>query len=97
MGVIASMLQDGDGSGFVEPQDLEARTAAAASDQNESGNGEAEDETDKPSFNALTAAEMNVMYSLFFYLFPGQRALITVLLNSTGRKVRVSSYSSSTS
>ena len=64
MGAIASMLEDGDGSAYMNPEDLEARTAQdhAGSDEHE---GEEVDQ-DKPSFNALTAAEMNVRKSRTF-------------------------------
>ena len=59
MGAIASMLEAGDGSAYMNPEDLEARTAQdnAESEENE---GEENAEEGKPSFNALTAAEMNV-------------------------------------
>jgi hypothetical protein len=56
MGAIASMLEAGDGSAYMNPEDLEARTAA----ETEVGITEEEADQDKPSFNALTAAEMNV-------------------------------------
>jgi hypothetical protein len=58
MGSIASMLEHGDGSAYLRPQDLEARTAeshAEPLDNEASENADA-----KPSFDALTAAEMNV-------------------------------------
>ena len=57
MGAIASMLEAGDGSAYMNPEDLEARTAAETETV---GITEEDVDQDKPSFNALTAAEMNV-------------------------------------
>ena len=57
MGAIASMLEAGDGSAYMNPEDLEARTAA---DTEAVGITEEEADQEKPSFNALTAAEMSV-------------------------------------
>jgi len=56
MGAIASMLEAGDGSAYMNPEDLEARTAA---ETEAVGITEEDVDQDKPSFNALTAAEMN--------------------------------------
>jgi hypothetical protein len=62
MGAIASMLEAGDGSAYMNPEDLEARTAA---ETEAVGITEEEVDQDKPSFNALTAAEMNVRITLY--------------------------------
>jgi hypothetical protein len=56
------MLEAGDGSAYMNPEDLEARTAA----ETEVVGTEEEVDQDKPSFNALTAAEMNVR-SIFYF------------------------------
>ena len=66
IGAIASMLEAGDGSAYMNPEDLEARTAL---DNAECEGNEDDDhaEDGKPSFNALTAAEMNVRTLLFFW------------------------------
>jgi hypothetical protein len=61
MGAIASMLEAGDGSAYMNPEDLEARTAA---ETEAAGVAEEDADQDKPSFNALTAAEMNVSFTL---------------------------------
>ena len=63
MGAIASMLEAGDGSAYMNPEDLEARTAA---ETEAVGVTEEEADQDKPSFNALTAAEMNVRITYAF-------------------------------
>jgi hypothetical protein len=88
MGAIASMLEAGDGSAYMNPEDLEARTAQdnAESDENE---GEDNAEEGKPSFNALTAAEMNVRI--------GEVRSIKVAIDfdaATGRENRISTSSS---
>lgn len=58
MGAIASMLENDDGSAYMQPHDLEARTVECTSE--ELGNDTTETAESKPSFAALTAAEMNV-------------------------------------
>ncbi len=58
MGAVASMLEDGDGTAYMNPADLEARTAALAADG--AAHDDADEGGDKPSFEALTASELNV-------------------------------------
>jgi hypothetical protein len=91
MGAIASMLEAGDGSAYMNPADLEARTAA---ETEAVGITEEEADQDKPSFNALTASEMNVRIIFNSSLLnPGIEFLIHV--SCAGRQIRVSSHCNS--